>query len=79
MRRTENAMSGRDQEFREFIRNRASPLHQSLAIAAMLLDQVEAVGHGRQHGCEQDQVVGDRDCATEAGSIRCPAGESVLR
>src|SRR6185437_5520981 len=29
MRRTENAMSGRDEEFREFMRNRASTLHQS--------------------------------------------------
>src|SRR5215469_13574089 len=29
MRRTENAMSGRDEEFREFMRNRASLLHQS--------------------------------------------------
>src|ERR1700742_4947037 len=29
MRRTENAMSSRDEEFREFMRNRASLLHQS--------------------------------------------------
>ena len=29
MRRAENAMNGRDEEFREFMRNRASPLHQS--------------------------------------------------
>src|ERR1700751_4723838 len=29
MRRTENAMGGRDEEFRELIRNRASLLHQS--------------------------------------------------
>ena len=29
MRRTENASPGRDEEFREFIRNRASLLHQS--------------------------------------------------
>jgi RNA polymerase sigma-70 factor (sigma-E family) len=29
MRRTENAVGGRDEEFREFMRNRASPLHQS--------------------------------------------------
>jgi len=29
MRRTENAVSGRDEEFREFMQNRASLLHQS--------------------------------------------------
>src|ERR1700677_4303159 len=29
MRRTENAMNGRDEEFGEFMRDRASPLHQS--------------------------------------------------
>jgi RNA polymerase sigma-70 factor (sigma-E family) len=29
MRRTENVMNGRDEEFGEFMRDRASPLHQS--------------------------------------------------
>ncbi|MGH3248037.1 MAG: sigma factor [Trebonia sp.] len=29
MRRTENAMNDRDEEFGEFIRNRASPLYQT--------------------------------------------------
>jgi RNA polymerase sigma-70 factor (sigma-E family) len=29
MRRTENALNGRDEEFGEFMRSRASPLHQS--------------------------------------------------